>query len=387
MEAIAYLHLCTVHEEAKVNPDAGELKLFEGFNGQPPSSGWIRFTSLVVALSILSLESHASAYVATVRTNGSNLNVRTGPGIEYRVVDSLPNGSRINLNGNRSDGWSQLSRIRDWVSSYWIRRGGSGSRYSRSSGTRTRVVYVSRYVSRSTPYCSPNVTSLQQELRSQGYFSGRVTGCYGQQTDVALINYLNNNPPNTTGTGGTTPSNTNTAQACYGGILPSDTRGIEVATLQQRLRDLGYYQDQVTAVYDQATDNAVASFQQTNQYRLRLSTTCTNNRQATLKLLQTAWAAPYPDLAIARLQQRLRLLGFLNGQTTGRYDNTTRNAVREFQAQYQSRYGLQPNGNLTQKTQRAVAQVYNEAINQIAYGTNDPYTNYGPSSYNYDQTY
>lgn len=382
MEALAYLHLCNVHEEANVNPDAGELKLFEGFNWQPPSSAWIRLISIVMALSILSLESSASAYVATVRTNGSPLNVRTGPGIDYRVVDTLPNGTRIRLNGNRSNGWSELSRVRDWVSSFWIRRVGSGSRYSRSSGTRTRVVYVNRY--------SSSVASLQQRLRDLGYFTGRITGVYGEQTDLALSNYINNNNP--PGTDISQQNPTGGGQVCYGGILPSDTRGLEVATLQQRLRDLGYYQDQITAAYDQPTDNAVANFQQSNQSRLRLTANCTTNRQATLKLVQTAWAGQYSNLPIARLQQRLRLLGFLDGQTTGRYDNTTRNAVIQFQSQYQSRYGLQPNGALNQKTQRAVAQVYNERINQIASGgsydnTYQPYTNNGPSSYNNGQTY
>nr|MDJ0704084.1 SH3 domain-containing protein [Leptolyngbyaceae cyanobacterium MO_188.B28] len=57
---------------------------------------------------------------AFVSTNGSYLNVRTGPGFEYGVIDALPNGMSIGLSGRASGGWSQLSNGY-WVSSSWIR--------------------------------------------------------------------------------------------------------------------------------------------------------------------------------------------------------------------------------------------------------------------------
>ena len=43
----------------------------------------------------------------TVTTNGSNLNVRTGPGIGYDIISSLANGSQIKVLGEK-DGWYQI---------------------------------------------------------------------------------------------------------------------------------------------------------------------------------------------------------------------------------------------------------------------------------------
>ncbi|MBQ7534467.1 MAG: DUF4366 domain-containing protein [Stomatobaculum sp.] len=43
----------------------------------------------------------------TVRTNGSNLNVRTGPGIGYDIISSLKNGSEIEISGEEN-GWYQI---------------------------------------------------------------------------------------------------------------------------------------------------------------------------------------------------------------------------------------------------------------------------------------
>ena len=42
-----------------------------------------------------------------VRTNGSNLNVRTGPGIDYKIVNSLANGTEVQVM-KEENGWYQL---------------------------------------------------------------------------------------------------------------------------------------------------------------------------------------------------------------------------------------------------------------------------------------
>jgi hypothetical protein len=112
METLAYAHLHTAYEEADLNPAAYELKLFNNFNWQPPSSAWIRFLSTVMAISVLSMA--GSALAAYVRTNGSPLNIRATPG--GAVIGSLRNGTYIGITGSTSSGWSQLT-TGGWVSS------------------------------------------------------------------------------------------------------------------------------------------------------------------------------------------------------------------------------------------------------------------------------
>lgn len=54
---------------------------------------------------------------AVVQTNGSPLNVRNAPG--GAVIASLPNGTRVELTGRTSGGWSEQSNG-TWLSSQWL---------------------------------------------------------------------------------------------------------------------------------------------------------------------------------------------------------------------------------------------------------------------------
>jgi peptidoglycan hydrolase-like protein with peptidoglycan-binding domain len=55
----------------------------------------------------------------TISTNGSALNIRSGPGSGYGVVGSLPNGSSAGITGRTSNGWYELANG-GWVSGSWI---------------------------------------------------------------------------------------------------------------------------------------------------------------------------------------------------------------------------------------------------------------------------
>lgn len=52
-------------------------------------------------------ETEETILTGTVTTNGSNLNVRTGPGIGYDIISSLANGFQIKVLGEK-DGWYQI---------------------------------------------------------------------------------------------------------------------------------------------------------------------------------------------------------------------------------------------------------------------------------------
>ena len=59
----------------------------------------------------------ASRATATIRTNGSSLNVRSSAG--GAVVGSVPNGSRIDLSGRRTGEWAERTDG-TWIASVWL---------------------------------------------------------------------------------------------------------------------------------------------------------------------------------------------------------------------------------------------------------------------------
>jgi uncharacterized protein YraI len=171
METLAYTHFSAQADDMTPHsqPSADGLVWESEFHVQLPSLAWIQGLALAIALSSLSLTS--SAWAAVVNTNGSPLNVRSGPGLGYGVVSTLANGTTINLSGLDADGWSQLSNG-NWVASRWVRgeNGGSGvpSAVLRPGSTGT------------------GVTNLQNRLQEIGVYNGPVTGYYGRLTEAAV---------------------------------------------------------------------------------------------------------------------------------------------------------------------------------------------------------
>ena len=67
----------------------------------------VTVTDGTVKIAYKDQETEETILTGTVTTNGSNLNVRTGPGIGYDIISSLANGSQIKLLGEK-DGWYQI---------------------------------------------------------------------------------------------------------------------------------------------------------------------------------------------------------------------------------------------------------------------------------------
>ncbi len=55
-----------------------------------------------------------------ISTNGSALNVRSGPGAGFGVLGALPNGTTANTTGRTSGGWVELTSG-GWVDGSWVR--------------------------------------------------------------------------------------------------------------------------------------------------------------------------------------------------------------------------------------------------------------------------
>ncbi|MDX2213283.1 MAG: SH3 domain-containing protein [Oculatellaceae cyanobacterium bins.114] len=76
-----------------------------------------------------------------VTTNGSPLNLRSGPGTNYPVTGVIANGAVANTSGRTSGGWIELSNG-DWISSSWVGRSSSqvGSNTGGGGGTNSVTV-------------------------------------------------------------------------------------------------------------------------------------------------------------------------------------------------------------------------------------------------------
>ena len=101
-----------------------------------------------------------------------------------------------------------------------------------------------------------------------------------------------------------------------------------VTQLQQALKALGYYEGDITGVYDEATTAAVAALQRdlglpdTGQYDEATDTALRERLGVRIEAFGTS---------VAQLQQALTDLGFYSGPIDGRYSAATIEAVRAFQ--------------------------------------------------------
>lgn len=191
------------------------------------------------------------------------------------------------------------------------------------------------------------VRALQTRLKELGYFTGTVTGYFGTKTQQAVIDYQQAHSLFTDGKAGP-----ETLSALMGGdfVISRDQRGFSpgsadypapgdrgsaVADVQQRLKELEYYDYPViTGYYGPVTEKAVRLFQNINGLKLDGIA-----GPETMKLLGSdsakAYCVSFGDRGddVKKLQTRLIALGYLNGSATGYFGTKTLDAVKEFQAQ------------------------------------------------------
>jgi hypothetical protein len=58
---------------------------------------------------------------AIVRRPGGTLDIRSGPGITYRVTDTLQDGQRVTLSGRSDEDWTELAEG-GWVSTQYLEK-------------------------------------------------------------------------------------------------------------------------------------------------------------------------------------------------------------------------------------------------------------------------
>lgn len=138
------------------------------------------------------------------------------------------------------------------------------------------------------------------------------------------------------------------AQSNYKSLRQGNT-GLAVQALQTRLKELGYYTQDVSGIFDAETEAAVRRFEQT--YGTMQTGVATADFQARLfssdalvyatEEYNQAVISQYKVLqrgdvgsSVYALQQRLKTLGYPITNLTGTYDNETANAVMLFYEAY-----------------------------------------------------
>ena len=207
------------------------------------------------------------------------------------------------------------------------------------------------------------VKQLQQKLKDLGYLSGSADGKFGKATEAAVITFQKNNGLTADGKAGTATLNklySGTAKKFTGTqaklddnnsssgrdtsnisstgyvTLENGSTGEQVKTLQNRLKELGYYHGNVDGNFGEGTETAVMAFQQNNNL-----TVDGKAGPATQRVLYGSKGnITYASMrqgdegnAVKNLQYTLYELGYYDGAIDGKYGQTTADAVRAFQIQ------------------------------------------------------
>lgn len=209
----------------------------------------------------------------------------------------------------------------------------------------------------SVPQATAEVRDAQVQLRAIGMYDGVVDGIYGQDTQSAVERFQRNRGlPVTARLDSATTAALRDEAARSAEPLPlSDPT--HVRTVQNRLRQLGYYDRAADGVWGPATQEALEHFQRARRLPVGHVT------RPTLMAMDldpgdfTTPAAAGPGLrepldpvVVRGVQHRLRELGFYRGAVDGKWGPATQEALEGFQ---RSR-GLDASGGLNPTTASAL---------------------------------
>ena len=229
-----------------------------------------------------------------------------------------------------------------------------------------------------------DVRKLQQKLKDLGYLSGSADGSFGVETQAAVIAFQKNNNltadgkagtatisklysgtakkstgssvriPESSGSSGSSGSGSGgssssgsssnnvsgrdtTDIASTGYVtLESGSKGDQVRKLQQRLKDLGYYNGSVDGSFGEGTTAAVMAFQLRNNLTVDGKAGPATQRVlygSTSKITYPSMREGEEGASVRNLQYTLYELGYYDGSIDGKYGQTTADAVRAFQIQ------------------------------------------------------
>ncbi|WP_305077959.1 peptidoglycan-binding protein [Guptibacillus hwajinpoensis] len=186
-----------------------------------------------------------------------------------------------------------------------------------------------------------SVTSIQSTLKSKGYYNYNVDGIFGPITEKAVKQFQSANGLSASGVVDQATENAlNAAEAKQeaDGVLKTGSRGSEVTSVQQQLKNKGYYNYNVDGIYGPITEKAVKKFQSANglsqtgvvdsQTKTKLSSSSVEEKKEEVSGLKVGARGS----SVTSLQQNLKDRGYYNYNVDGIFGSITEKAVKEFQS-------------------------------------------------------
>ena len=207
------------------------------------------------------------------------------------------------------------------------------------------------------------VTILQERLRELGFLADAADGIYGERTQEAVALFETENGLLSDGAADSQMLRklyASDARACQGYIyMEKGDTGYRVRQLNERLKELYYFEGTPGSTYNNATVAAVRRFQA--EVGLTQSGVATASMQSQLYSSSAPEYSGYITLQrgdansrVASLQSRLRELNYYHANVTGNYGSVTKAAVELFQ--YTA--GLEVTGVATVETQQYLFSRY-----------------------------
>ncbi|MGF1521849.1 MAG: peptidoglycan-binding protein [Leptolyngbyaceae cyanobacterium] len=265
MDPILTPHLWVIYETSNTPPK--QINLVFGWRSLRLYAAAAMLSAIALLLSSQPLQARAlpsagRVYIAS--DAASNVNIRSGPGTEYPVVNTLSRGTAIDISGQYQNGWAQLNNG-NWVAGFLI----DSQPPFRSANTVTSGTGFSAYINTPVGY--------NLNIRRGPGTQYRAVNTLARNTPIAVNGQVQNGWLQLTdgswAAGNWIQVTQSFSQTPVASTPPSQStdlrfgdRGARVSDLQRRLQTLGYLPASVVpdGVFAQNTQNAVIRFQQAN---------------------------------------------------------------------------------------------------------------------------
>ena len=303
-------------------------------------------------LTLLLLCLGVSAYAATATVSVKSLMLREEPSTKSEVLQTLEKGDKLDVI-YKDGSWYKVKYGKYTGYVYGVHVKVSGS-----------VQDADEVVTLKRGSYGADVKKLQERLKELGYFEGSTTYTYGEITEAAVKAFQKRNGLTADGIAGKKTQDklysssakkaaaSSTANDSDDDTLRKGMTSSDVKKLQERLKELGYFNHSVTGYYGDVTADAVKAFQKRNGL-----TADGVAGKSTLQKLNSSSAKKAEDdkveantntelregdsgTQVKLLQERLKELGYFNTYCTGTYGDITKDAVTAFQL----RNGLSADG-------------------------------------------
>ena len=316
-----------------------------------------------------------SSYPYTTLTR-EKVNLRASRSVRATLLKKIPQGAEITVTAN-SGTWAEVeyNGVSGYVKNEYIVL--KEVKKVRATPTPTPVPSLSpeeseaeyRVLEKGSE--GAEVKALQEALLELGYLKGTADGKFGAATENAVLLFQQANGYPTTGVmdanaqaflyagkpknAAGTATKVRTLSPVSGATMKTNATGDAVRELQAQLKVMGYYNGDVTGIYDTATKKAVIAFQKKNgltadgiagaetQKLLFSAGAAAAEDTPTPKPTPTPTPAPtytVPENTVKRdtegaeaktVQRRLKELGYYNGRVDGKFGYQSVNALKAFQ--------------------------------------------------------